>query len=482
MARPSNKAAAATQELGYALDWNVAFSGMSFLPELSGRQLLMTMQQMVETDETVGSMMYCITTTLSQVEWSMVAQVDGVDNNTDLKAAEAKAFADSLLIDMKNPFGSHVEDAVTMIWAASSACEIVLKKRDGVNSRFSDKFYGVDDLVLLPPLSIWSWIYDAAHRTVVGLNQVSYQGGAIIPMWKVALYQMTANADRPTGRSPLQNALRVWRLKNRIQDSEAIGIERELCGLPIFRVPEQDLLDANEKVSGAPTPKAMSAKARIAAALNAVQNIRLNKSGGLVLPSDTFSEDVEGDRTRKYDFSVLTGGGQRSIDARTAARDYDRAIARVVMMQFLHLGDRATGSFALSDDQSSMAVSSLMALSKKIAAQYTMKVLNLVWEVNGMDKKYMPRLGASELSKEGFAAIGAFLAGIAKADWLFASDTRARSALLSQAGFDYDPKAQAAAAEKVATAPVTPAPAPAHAPIGHNGPPPDQTSDPEESP
>lgn len=456
MARPTNKQANAKQELGYSLDWNVSQNSATLIPVLGGRQLLSEMQLMADTDETVGSMLWCIGSTIAQVEWKHFPQVDGRDNDKDAQAVTAAEFADTLLIDMGRSFADHVDDAMAMIWAGFAPCEIVLKQRMGDNSRYNDKLWGIGDLALRDPLSIYWWQYDPTRRTVIGARQQTTQGAATIPMWKLCNYRTSTAADRPSGRSLLLNAHRAWRLKVRIQDSEAIGIERELCGLPIFRVPESDINDADETEANGTTPTkaALAARQRIAKAIQTVQSIRLNKTGGLVLPSDTFASDEPDskDRTPKYDFNIITSAGQRSIDARTAVRDYDRAIARGAMMQFLHLGERSTGSYGLSDDQSSMAIRSLMSIAQKVAMEFTRKALTLVWQVNAMDPRYMPRLGPSAINKDGIQQIGAFLAGLAKVDWLLAGDTDARVGALTTAGLPYDRAAQAKAAESAAGA------------------------------
>lgn len=466
MARPTNKNAAATREMGWSLDWNIASQTASLVPALGGRQLLVEMQLMADTDETVGSMMWCICSTLAQVEWKHAPQVDGIDNDKDEAAVKAAAFADTLLGDMRRSFADHVDDAMNMVWAGFAPCEIVLKQRKAGQSRYDDGLYGIDDIPLRDPLSIWQWTYDADRRHVVAAQQMTYQGGATIPMWKLCNYRTSSAADRPYGRPLLLNAHRAWRLKNRIQDSEAIGVERELCGLPIFRMPEADIQAAAETDNaGAPTTNALAAQRRIQQAIQTVQHIRLNKTGGLVLPSDTYaSDDAETkDRTPKYDFSIVTSAGQRSIDARTAIRDYDRAIARVVMMQFLHLGDRSSGSYGLSDDQSSMAIRSLMSLAMKVAQEFSRKALPLVWDANGMDKRYMPSLRASEISKDGIAQIGTFLSGLAKGEWLIAQDAEARIDVLKDAGIAHDRASQeeaAATAREAAAAAANPPPPP----------------------
>lgn len=466
MARPTAEQAQATRAIGYAESMSVPFMSGDLIPLLSGQSLLMDMKRMAMTDETVGAMMWCIESTLGAVKWKHKAQLDGVDVEDDAEATRLAAFADSLLLDMDQAFKEHVESALNMVWAGFAPHEIILKQRKPGQSRFDDRLYGIESLSYRDPLSIMGWKRTEDRKaTVIGMEQSGAEGD--IPMWKVCNYRTSAKSNNPEGQPLLLNAWRAWRLKNRIQDSEAIGIERDLCGLPVFRAPEELLEQANElDTDGKPTAAAMQAQARIQAGIKAVKDMRFNRSGGLYMPSDTFYEDTangsSGDRTPKYDFKLVTTAGQRSIDTRAVARDYDRAIARVVMMQFLHLGDRSTGSYSLSDDQSSMALKSLQSLADKIALEFTRKALTLVWRVNGLDMRRLPWLSAGDITKEGLTAIGTFLRGVGAVADLWNTDPVARQSILTTTGFKFSREAQisgAAQAEKTAEALAQPKPA-----------------------
>lgn len=460
MPRPSKTRALATassNSIGGSIDWNVgSLQQMEMFPALTGHALLRELNKMVHGDETAGSMMWCIRTVLTGLPWKHKAQVNGKDNDTDPTAIQMSDFADTLLDDMEISWREHVEEAITMVWAGFAPCEIITKQRDGIDSLQSDEYYGVKHIPLRDQFSIYGLNYLNGDRSKpISMRQLSNTAGnANIPLWKLANYRMDAHLDSPWGTPLFQTALRPWQFKRRAQESEAVGIERDLCGIPVFRIPLEDMEKASEKGSdGQPTPEAKIAIQRIANAQIAVRDMRFNRTAGLILPSNSYFDEVEGDRTPMYDFKLVTSGGQRSIDVRTAIRDYDRAIARVLMMQFLHLGDRSSGSYALSDDQSTMAIRALLAIAQKIADTWRKAVLTLIWQINGFDKKYMPRLDPGEVSKEGLTAIGTFLRGVGSVEDLWATDTRARASILGVAGISNDREAQSENADsKVAVA------------------------------
>lgn len=447
MARPTNSERTATSQIGFPQVFSFASGNEEFLTLPVGRRLFTEMRKMVLTDETVGAMMWCITSTLAQVKWTFVPQVDGKDAETDEEAIRMAEFANTLLIDMRDTFNDHVEDALAMIWAGFAPCEIVLKRRDGVSSRFNDKFYGIDHMTLCDPRTVIGWDYNA-KREVAAMRQMGIGGMATIPMWKLLHYRVTSEMDNPYGRPLLLNAWRVWRLKTKIQDIEAIGIERELVGMPYFKLPLSLINTAKEvKADGSPTDDALAAQAFLSEVDKVVSSLRFNKSGGLYYPSDPWAtEEDKGGNTPMFDFGIMTSSGQRAIDTRTPARDYDRAIARVLLFQFLHLGDRSTGSYSLSDDQSSMAYKSLTALVVKIYQEFNRKALPLIWMVNGFDKKFMPALKAGEISKESLQQIGAWLGGLAKMQAIWDQDEEARMSIGKTAGISLDRAAQKEAA------------------------------------
>jgi hypothetical protein len=52
---------------------------------------------------------------------------------------------------------------------------------------------------------------------------------------------MNNSKNNPEGRSLLRNAYRPWYYKHRIEEIEAVGVERDLAGLPIAYLPPEYL-------------------------------------------------------------------------------------------------------------------------------------------------------------------------------------------------------------------------------------------------
>ncbi|AKU43426.1 portal protein [Caulobacter phage Sansa] len=440
-----------------------AMDSAGYIPELRGPLGLKRLAKMAETDDTVGAMMWAVETTMAQVVWSHEAAKDGKPSN-DPKAAQAADFANTLLGDMEHSFQEHVDEAMSMLWAGFSICEILPKQRDGQNSKFPDGKWGIDALVARPQTSVSGWGVENGRVTTV--KTMTTMGEKEIPLFKCLHYKIKGNSrTRPQGRSLFTNAYRSWYLKNDIQDAEAIGIRRELCGLPVASVPMADINAATKKGSdGKLSPEGEAALARITAFKTAVSKMRLNETSGLVKPSDPFlDEDGKPSMIPQYDFKILSGGGQRSMDPRAPIRDYDRAIARVAMMQFLHLGDRSTGSYALSDNQSTLALRSMRALVGKIIDEWNRKVLPLLWELNGMDKAYMPVLTSSPITEDSLEELGTFLERLSSAQLLLDEEPELKESMLSRIGIRRDRVTKPAGARARLRPAQPPTPEPARA-------------------
>ena len=155
------------------------------------------------------------------------------------------------------------------------------------------------------------------------------------------LFRTESAKDNPEGRSILRNAYRPWYFKRRIQEIEAIGVERDLAGLPVFHAPNGiDIWDVND-------PEMVNTHASL---LKMVKNIRRDEYEGLVLPYG-------------YEFELVSTGGTRQFDTNAIINRYDTKIAQTVLADFIMLGHEKVGSFALSSDKTelfSVAISSFL--------------------------------------------------------------------------------------------------------------------------
>lgn len=182
-----------------------------------------------------------------------------------------------------------------------------------------------------------------------------------IPISKAMLFRTESVKDNPEGRSILRNAYRPWYFKRRIQEIEAIGIERDLAGLPVLYAAQdvdiwddsdQDLVKINSSL------------------ISMVKNIRRNEYEGLVLPHG-------------YKAELLSTGGARQFDTNAIINRYDNKIAQTVLADFIMLGHEKTGSFALSSDKTELFSSALGAFLDVICETFNNQGIPRLIDMNG---------------------------------------------------------------------------------------------------
>ena len=240
------------------------FSGYvseEYLPELQGRNATRIYRQMSEGDPIVNAVLTAITLILRAVDWR-------VEPANDSPEAEKEAeFVQSLLDDMSHPFPETIAETMSMLVFGWSYHEIVLKRRVGpdqkdasLRSKYTDGRIGIRKLPIRSQDSLLRWDMQA-DGGINGMWQLPPVGGQLlyIPIERALLFRTTSKKNSPEGVSILRAAYRSWFLKKTVEDFEAIGIERELAGLPVVSVPYGLIQDA---ASGSATASISSARTK----------------------------------------------------------------------------------------------------------------------------------------------------------------------------------------------------------------------------
>lgn len=313
-----------------------------FLPELQGTRGMKAYREMADNDDTVGAIMFAIKMLIRHVSWNVEP---GGDSAKDREAAE---FVESCMYDMQCTWTDTISEILSFLVYGWSFHEIVYKRRMGktrnrrTNSKYSDSLIGWQKLPVRSQDTLYQWEYDTKDN-LIGMTQMPPPdfGLFTIPIQKALLFRTESAKDNPEGRSILRNAYRPWYFKRRIQEIEAIGVERDLAGLPVFHADEgMDIWDADD-------PEMVRLYTMM---LKMVKNIRRDEYEGLVLPHG-------------FEFELVSTGGTRQFDTNAIINRYDTKIAQTVLADFIMLGHEKVGSFALSSDKTelfSVAISSFL--------------------------------------------------------------------------------------------------------------------------
>lgn len=393
------------------------FIDEEFLTDLKGTKAARVYREMSDNDGVVGAILYAVSMLMRETPWTVTA----VDETP--AAADAKAFVEECFDKMKTPLQDVIDEVCSMFTYGYAPMEITWRERDDGN-------IGIDSIQLRAQPTIYRWQIDDADGSIDGLWQQPWSGPQVfIPIEKLLLFRTTVTRNNPEGRSLLRTAYRAWRNKKIIEEIEAVGLERDLAGLPIARIPGQFF-----------GPDADSdQKAVLAAYQTLVRNLRRDKQQGIVIPSDTDSKGKP-----LYDVALMTSGGTRAVDTSTIVGRYDRQIATSVLADFIFLGQSSRGggsggSYSLSSDKTAMFSSAIMGFAKTIAAVVQRHLLPRLWELNAFNPDLMPSFGPGDIEKQDLDKLGMFITALAGAGMALFPDRELENHLRQEAGLPEAP-------------------------------------------
>lgn len=390
--RPISKAATdLTNELGVQSTHRMGRSIYDdYLPQLRGKRAARVYREMADGDATIGGLLFGVESLLRGVEWH-------AEPADDTPAAEAWAeFVESCLDDMTHTWGDHIASALTYLPYGFSAFEIVYRKRDEASgSKHSDGMWGWRKFGYRPQDTIEEFLLDDAGG-VQGVRQATNGGQVTIPIEKLVVYRTTSQRG-PEGRSVLRNAYRAWFFKKRFEEIMAVGVERDLAGLPVLYIPAENLIAKDA------TYEAMK---------DLVTRVKRDEQEGVILPSD---RDDKGQRLYEFELMAAGGGSERLNGVLAISRAFSQDILGSVLADFMGLGRDAVGSRALADPKIELWQKALEWIADVIADTLTRHAVPRLIAVNGGPRALAPEIRHTPLQPTDVAALAAAVKDIAAA-------------------------------------------------------------------
>lgn len=399
------------------------FSGRlyeEYLPVLQGESGVRIFTEMRD-DPVIGSILFAIDMLIRQVDW----HVEPFSNKRDdLKAA---TFLDECMGDMSLTWKEVISDALTFLPYGWSFQEIVYKRREGFkgeggeSSNYNDGRIGWRKFGSRPQDTLFQWITDPQTGAIKAMRQLTLPSYELvtIPISKALLYRTTANKNNPQGRSVLRSAYRPWYYKKRIEEIEAIGIERDLAGMPMAWVDPRILsADASD-----------DDKALLQSIKQLVVNVRRDQQEGVIFPLA-----YDANNNKVYDFQLMSAGGQRQFNINEVIERYSRQIAMTVMADFIFLGHQGIGSYALSSDKTTMFAKAIGTWIDIIQDTFNRYAVPRLFRVNGMDVERLPRIVHGDIESPDLASLGAFITQLAGVGLSLFPDEKVESYLRGAAG------------------------------------------------
>lgn len=335
-----------------------------FLSELQGINGIATYREMSDNDAIIGACLFAIKQILREVRWSVKAYDE---SSIGTQRAE---FLRENMNQMSLSWNDMIMDALSMLIYGWSWHEVVYK-------RDSKGFMRWKKIAIRLQGSWKEWSFDT-DGVVDGLIQAAAPNykEIFIPLLKSILFRTQLNGDNPEGRSILRNAYRSWYFKKNIEEIEAIGIERDLAGIPVITLPEGFDLDSEES----------NVTDAIIYAKKLVANIRADEQDGIVLPFG-------------WKFELISSPGKKQFDTGLVIGRLDKGIAASVLAEFILLGMERTGSYALSKDLTDIFFWCLDGWCNGICSVVNRFPVKQLFQLNGVVDNKLPRVVSSVVHK-----------------------------------------------------------------------------------
>lgn len=368
-----------------------------WLPQLSGKKAVQVYREMADNDASISAAMYLLEMLVRQVDWSMAS------SQPTESAEQAAEFIESCMGDMTNTWADFISEVMTMCVFGWSFFEINYKYRRGdsenryFNSKYSDGKVGWRSLAVRGQDSLDRWDLDE-DGTILGMWQRPAPSYLLkyIPIEKALLFRMRSHKNNPEGRSLLRGAYKSYYYLKRIQSIEAIGVERDLAGLPVMQVPPEIM-----------HPNASSAQKAIRTNMeNMVQKIKRDAYEGVVLPSET---SLDGTPTG-YKLSLLASGGRRPIDVDAIVKRYESRIMMSFLSEMLLLGQDSVGSWALADSKTNILAMSIGAMLDSVVDVINRNAIPRLCAYNGIPEEDYPVLTHGDMESPDLVQLGSFIA------------------------------------------------------------------------
>lgn len=308
--------------------------------------------------------------------------------------------------DMEHSWGEFIADVLSMNIHGFSVHEKVFRKRYKSNgSKYDDGLIGWRKLPIRSQESIVKFIYDESGNDLKAVKQdisgISDPYGryfgrkdqeVVIPVSKFLLFRQGKHRGDPFGKSLLRNCYLAWRFLTVVEELEAVGVNKELHGIPVLKLPAQYL--SNDA----------SAEQKLIRSYyeNAIRNMQAGSQSGVILPGNHDPDT----RQPLFDLTLLSTDGKRSFDMDKIKSYYKNAIYTALSADILILGQGSTGSFALAQFKNSVTATAARKMATIIKEVIERDLIRQTYELNGWNIERMGTVdfdGMDEIDLETFS-------------------------------------------------------------------------------
>lgn len=395
-------------------------------------------REMEDNEPIVGGSLYFFRSVLKSLDtW-----FDPSDKNDEVALRQAQ-YIRECAEDMSHTMADFFDNGATSMLYGFKLFEIVYKRRAGENrdprksSRFNDNGVGWRKFMPISPHAVDDWLYNADEEVcgvwIDGSASSSIKGRRLLPLEKAIHIVAIADNENPEGRSVYKTARKPYCYKKRLEEIEAITIERG-NGYPVVYVPQElfvPVKGSDDPLNTAAVEQEADRVANLSAFEAMVKDIRKDEKMGVVFPAKM---DCNGKPTG-FDLELLTpqGAGGFSSNIDTAIKRHTLEMAESLLIDLFKLGGDGNGNRALGEVKLEVTAKALTSLANNFKQQMTSSVVPRLLKLNGMDLTKIPVMRSSEIKPHDLKDFGEYLKAITVAGVPLNSEAQ-RKAILDKAG------------------------------------------------
>lgn len=384
-------------------------------------------------DPMINAAVNLIEMMIAKVDWKVTAP----ENATPEQLSKTK-FIEQCMHDMEHSWEDFIKEVLSYIVYGFSVNEKVFRYRDKKSgSAYSDNLIGWKKLAPRSQDTLADWKWSKDGRTLQGvyqdLSRVSNSigrfdsflkdkeaKGIFIKKDKFLLFRYNPRRDNPLGNSPLNACWLPYKFRTIIEEQEAIGIARDLKGMPILGLhPKYMSTDASEED-----------KAIYEYYKNVMRNIQNNEQGTLIYPL------MYNDQGKKIiEFELMSSEGSKSYDTNSIIKRYDDKILTALFADILKLGQDSHGSFSLAGAKTNIVAVNIEARLKEIASVINNDLVKQTFKLNGWDDAKLPKITYEDLDEEDLDELSKLVQRVAAVGFLPKSKAIV-SQIVKRSGFD----------------------------------------------
>ena len=409
-----------------------------FLPHLKGRKAVQVFREMGDNDPITGATLFAIYQLMRGVDYAVVPA------GTDRKAAQAGKFLETCMDDMSDTFDETLMEIFSCIQYGWQWSEIVYKRCLGPNqqdgkyrSKYNDGLFRWRRIAPRSQETLQRWVFDENNnvRAMVQQGPPDYIQ-RVLPIQRSLLFRFGHAKNNPEGRSALRTSYRPWYYKKRLEEFESVGVERDLAGLPIVKVPAE-YLRARKGTEQANMVESMR---------KMVRSVRRNEQEGIVFPT-AFDQDT---KQPLFNFELLSSGGARQHDTNALIQRYEQRQLMTMLADFIMVGHQSTGTYNLHVDKTGIFREALNATTRSICDVFNRYAIPRLFNQNGVYLEDYPKIQPSDVDAPDLAQLGAFLTQTAGLGFAWGPDVEMEKYLRHAAGLPELPEQEEASHRRLA--------------------------------